>query len=105
MRIARQDERADPERVIGTQLRRDLRGIADDRHAHAAAREADARPELRFDDEGWRCREHLLAALSFAVYGRARLDEAASHCRINPADQPFGRLPRLVLRLAHDDVA
>ena len=33
------------------QLRRHLRGITDDRDAHATTRQTDARPQMRFDDE------------------------------------------------------
>ena len=56
VRISRQNECADPERLIGAQLRRDLLRIADDRNANAAAREPDARPQILFDDERRRCR-------------------------------------------------
>src|SRR5689334_9106585 len=51
MRIARQDERRDAERLVGAKLSLDLLGIADDRETDARARESDTSPEILLHDE------------------------------------------------------
>jgi hypothetical protein len=51
VRVPRQDESANSQLLIGAKLGRHLLRIADDRDADAAARETDAGPQIRFDDE------------------------------------------------------
>src|SRR6185437_3307939 len=105
MRIARQYESANAERLIRAELAGDLQRVADDRHADAAPRQTDARPQMRLDDERSRRRERKLTSLAFAVHDARRLDEPAAHFRIDAADQPISCLPRFGFSLADDDMA
>src|SRR5690242_6841436 len=76
MRVPGQDERADPQCLVRSQLRGDLLRVADDRDSNPAPRKPDARPQILLDDERRCCRgERLLSALSFTVDARTRLDE------------------------------
>ncbi len=107
MRIAREDELADAERVVLLDAVGDLLVAADERRARAAAHEADARPQVRGDLELVRAAlvQRRPCGAGPRTARRASRAWAARDVRgVEAGQQPSGLRPRLLGRVARDDV-
>lgn len=106
VRVPRQDEVVDAQRVILLDPVRDLAVAADQRRTRAAADQADARPQVRRDLQLVPLpavqRQHPLLAHRFAA--AQRLLGGRHGVRVEVAKQPVGRRPRLRRRVPGDHV-